>query len=139
MMKKLFLVLTIVSWLGFGITIPIRLSYLNKAKMIQRIQKSTSADLFGDEGIPIGQATMLVIDDPKAFIGGPDANEVYKVDEGYLTEHKVYPLQLKTINFIMFWTKVLSLLGAMVGMVGLTWINQKAKLTKPRPTASDAP
>ena len=136
-MKRLFLVLFLASLIGFGVSSPTRLYYENKAKMVQRIQKSTSADMFGDDGTPVGKPMKLIIDDPKAFLGGPDSDDVYKVDEGYLSEHKIHPLQLKTVDFITFWTRMLSLLGAFLGMVGLAWIGQKRKKVDATATASD--
>lgn len=99
-MKKLFLVLAILSLIGFIATFPVQSSYQGKAKLIQRIEKSASADMFGDEGTPIGQPTEYIIDDPKAFLGGPDDKGIYKVDEGYLKQNNPHPLQLKSVDFL---------------------------------------
>ncbi|MBS1700888.1 MAG: hypothetical protein JST12_04445 [Armatimonadetes bacterium] len=98
-MKKFFFAIAILCALGFLATFAVQSSYHGKAKLIQRIEKSASADLFGDAGTPIGEPAEYVIEDPKAFIGGPDDKGVYQVDEGYLKAHQIYPTQLKTIDF----------------------------------------
>lgn len=98
-MKKLFLALAALSIVGILATFPIHSSVRSKAKLIQRIEKSASADMFGDEGTPIGEPTEYIIDDQKAFLGGPDDKGVYKVDEGYLKQNNPHPLQAKTVDF----------------------------------------
>jgi uncharacterized membrane protein YciS (DUF1049 family) len=98
-MKKLFLAVAILCVLGFIATFPIQSNFHGKAKLIQRIEKSAGSELFGDEGTPIGDPMMLIVEDPKAFVGEPDAKGVYKVDESYLKQNNIYPTQLKSIDF----------------------------------------
>ncbi len=133
-MKKLFFVICVVGILGFVATFPLQSSYHDKAKLIQRIEKSSSADLFGDEGTPIGEPTELIIEDPKAFIGGPDAKGVYQVDEGYLKAHEIYPRQLKTIDFVVGILRIA--FGAAAGFGGLLAYligrKSKASLNEPK-------
>lgn len=115
-MKKISLVLAILSLLVLVATFPIHSNFASKAKLIQRIEKSSSADMFGDEGTPIGEPTQYVIDDPKAFIGEPK-NGVYQVDEGYLKQNNPHPLQLKTVDFFSSITQAVS--GIAVVIFGL--------------------
>ncbi len=124
-MKRAFLILAVLSVLGFVATFPFQSVYAGKAKMIQRIERSASADMFGDEGTPIGQPTMLIIEDPKAFIGGPDEKGVYKVDEGYLKANSIYPRQLKTIDFVASMARIGFGIAAVV--LGLLSWQLKAK------------
>lgn len=100
-------------------TFPIESGYSSKAKMIQRIEKNASASLFGDEGTPIGSPQLMIIDDQKAFIGGPDDKGVYQVDEKYLKDNNIPPLQLKTVSFVLGMSRLgvgaAALLFAVVG------------------------
>lgn len=131
-MKKLFLAFAILSAFGFLATFPVQSRYQSKAKMIQRIQKSASTDLFGDEGIPIGAPMMTIIEDEKAYIGGADAAGKYKVDESYLTAHNIHPLQLKTVEFFVSSSRIgFGIAAALCGLFG--W------RLKRKPIASDAP
>lgn len=132
-MKKFLLVLSVISLLGFVATFPIQSSYHGKAKLIQRIEKSSSADLFGDEGTPIGEPTELIIEDPKAFIGGPDPKGVYQVDEGYLKAHDIYPRQLKTIDFFAGACRVGFALAAVVGGLLTYFIGRRSKTSPSEP------
>ena len=68
--------------------------------MIQRVQSIPGNEMFGDDGTPIGKPMLLIIEDQQAFKGTADDTGTYFVDENYLTEHKIHPLQLKTVEFI---------------------------------------
>lgn len=79
--------------------------YGRDAQLIQLVQPTTQAesDLFGDTsskpGTPIGQPQMMIVRDQGAFLPGTGENGVRYVDDGYLKELGLYPLQLKTVNF----------------------------------------
>ena len=103
LLAKIFAVLAIVL---FAATFPIRDSFAGKAKLIQRVEKPAGDNLFGDSGNAIGSPQMLIIDDPKAFFGEPKPGEPLTVDEGYLKEHNIYPLQLKTVNFFVDYSRI---------------------------------
>lgn len=111
--------MALIQALGFIATFPLQASYHGKAKMVQRVQKTASSDMFGDEGTPIGEPMMTILDDEKAFMGPADASGTYKVDETYLTDHKIHPLQLKTIDFLASMARIGFVIStAVFGLVG---------------------
>lgn len=112
-------IVVILAILTLGISFPVRGAYARKAKLIQRVEKPAGDDLFGEGGTIIASAQMLIIDDSHAFIGEPKAGEPYSVDEKYLKDHNVYPLQLKTVDFFVDYSR----LGAGIALIlaGLTW------------------
>jgi hypothetical protein len=122
-MKTLFLTLAVLCAIAFVLTFPLQSTFRGKAKMIQRIEKSASGDMFGDEGTPIGVPMMQIIEDEKAFIGPADSSGTYKVDEHYLSEHKIHPLQLKTVDFLAS----ISRLGFVLSTILLSIISWKIK------------
>ena len=79
--------------------------YGRDAQLIQLVQPTTQAesDLFGDTsttpGTPIGQPQMMIVRDQGAFLPATGENGLRYVDESYLKELGLYPLQLKTVNF----------------------------------------
>lgn len=87
--------------------------YRSKAKMIQRVEKSSSGELFGDEPTPIGSPSLLIVEDPKAFAGEP-VNGIYKVDEGYLKSKNIYPRQMKTVEFVLGNVRIGAFIGALI-------------------------
>ena len=110
----------------FAVLIPLSITFGNKAKMIQRVERLSSSELFGDEGANIGAPTLLIIEDSNAFIGGPDARNVYKVDENYLKTHKIYPVQQKTIKLVTIMLEIATCCALFLGSAGL-WFAQKSK------------
>lgn len=94
--------------------------------MIQRVERLSSSELFGDEGANIGAPTLLIIEDSNAFIGGPDSRNVYKVDENYLKTHKIYPVQQKTIKLVTIMLELATCCALVFGSAGL-WFAHKSK------------
>lgn len=118
------LVVLIVSVIVLVASFPVASSYHSKAQLVQRVEiDKGAADLFGDASAayrPIGSPQMLIIDDEKAFVDGAGDDNARMVDEGYLTEHKIYPLQLRTVDFVTRWTRIgcgLSFVCALLGLV----------------------
>ena len=111
----------------FAVLIPLSITFGNKAKMIQRVERLSSSELFGDEGANIGAATLLIIEDSNAFIGGPDSRNVYKVDENYLKTHNIYPVQQKTIKLVTIMLEIATCCALFLGSAGL-WFAKKSKL-----------
>lgn len=72
--------------------------FRSQAKMGQIIAKTSSDDLFGGGGTPIGAPTEYVISDPKAW-GPPDEKGIATIDDAYLKANNIYPTQLKTLVF----------------------------------------
>lgn len=89
-------------------------SYASQAKLVQRVLVDQAAlELFGETGTPIGEPQLMIISDPKAFIGvkSPDGAEL--VSEQYLQDNNVYPLQMKTVRYVAGLVR----LGAAVALV----------------------
>lgn len=80
---------------------PVEASYRSKAVLAQRVEKDASAALFdgADAYRPIGSPQLLILEDPKAFLPEPGRDGVKQVDEAYLKDKGIYPLQLKTVEF----------------------------------------
>ena len=123
MFKKLCLLVAVLSAIVLIATVPAYNSFAGKAKMIQRVQKSSSDALFGEEGTPVGEPTLTIIEDPKAFIGEP-VDGVHKVDQGYLDQNKIYPTQLKTVQF---WIESIRLGAGVAGLLGVVLGRWKRK------------
>ena len=94
-------VLAILALISIVVTFPIEGTYASKAKLIQRVEKNECASLFGDEGTKIGSPQQMIIEDPKAFMGEPNAEGIYQVDDKYLKDNNIPPLQLKTVSFVL--------------------------------------
>lgn len=77
--------------------------YKSRALLTQRVQvDKAGAELFGEGTTPIGSAQYMIIDDPKAVVRGTGSKEdPRQVDDGYLQAHKIYPLQLKTVEVVI--------------------------------------
>jgi|CXWL01.1.fsa_nt_gi hypothetical protein len=109
-------VLIVGSLLAYAGTLFVLNTYPGKAKFIQRVEKNEGADLFGESGTPIGSPQLYIIDDPKAFTGKKTANGAEEVDEKYLREHNLYPLQLQSLRFV---AKQVQLVAGAVFLAGL--------------------
>lgn len=99
-------------------SVPVVNSYANKAQLIQRVQvDKSSGDLFGDGSNeqPIGSPQQLIIEDPKAFI--KDKDGVKRVDEAYLNEHKIYPLQLQSVYDVARYVRFVAGIVLLAGLV----------------------
>lgn len=73
------------------------------AALVQRVEPSAAASLFGEEdgpGTPIGSPQRLIVRDPAAFLPGEGEGGVRFVNETYLRERGVYPLQVKTVELV---------------------------------------
>ncbi len=89
---------------GFMASFAVESSYAGRAVLAQRVERDSAADLFDDTGAggtrPIGSPQMYVISDERAFLpeAGPDGSKLLSDD--YLKEKGIYPLQLKTVQFV---------------------------------------
>lgn len=86
-------------------SLPAEHHYEARATLVQRIQQDEAASLFGEAGTPIGSPQRLIIDDHGAFMAGEE-NGVRLVSQNYLDQHKIYPLQLQTIQFFMRYIRI---------------------------------
>jgi hypothetical protein len=92
------------------------------------IQGAGVAALFGNEnevGKPIGSPQRLIINDPKAFLEKTGENGLRFVNDQYLQDNKIYPLQVLTVEFFRNIIAFIAALGSLV-MFGL-W-----RLSKPK-------
>lgn len=84
------------------------------AQLVQRVEPATaaSASLFGDadQGTPVGSPQRLIVRDERAFLPGRGPGGSRLVNEQYLRDQQIYPLQAKTVTFI----RNMLLLGALV-------------------------
>lgn len=102
-------------------------SYARRAQLIQRVERSAGADLFDDAGSPIGSPQLLVIDDAKAFTGGRTQEGAAIVDEGYLKEHGIYPLQMQTVSFVAGNVRLGAIVGLALGLGGYALSRRRAR------------
>jgi hypothetical protein len=98
--------------------------YRGKSKMIQRVQKSTSGELFGDGPTMIGSPMPMIIEDQAAFVGEPQ-NGIYQVDEDYLKAKNIYPRQLKTVEFVLGNIRLAAFLSSLLCGAILFFRNKK--------------
>lgn len=118
---RVFGILAMVAGLiGIPISYLVETNYSGRAKLIQRIESNPGADLFGDAGTPIGSPQKLIIDDPKAFVGEKSADGAELVDEAYLKEHSIYPLQLQTVSYVTRISRWAALAALIIG--ALVWL-----------------
>jgi hypothetical protein len=100
-LRRLFQLLTAVALIGFLLTFVVYHRYASRAQLIQRIEyNETNALLLGEPGPPIGSPQMMIIDDPKAFLAGEGPGGARLVNDVYLREQGIYPLQLQTVGFL---------------------------------------
>lgn len=76
------------------------------AQLVQLVQPDEIgvASLFADSsaapGTPIGSPQTMIISDPNAFIFGVGSSGEKYVNDVYLKTNNIYPLQVKTVNFL---------------------------------------
>jgi hypothetical protein len=105
------------------------------AVLVQRIEPNEAASLFGDSSSPgtsIGSPQIMVIRDEKAFLEGQGENGARFVNDNYLRQNNIYPLQVKTVEFFRNVTAFVAGLGTLL-MVGLlAWTRRSAGPSKTR-------
>ena len=98
----------------------------NGAQLIQRVEPSAVDALFADTtGTPIGSPQMLIINDPAAFIEGQGPEGSRLVNETYLRQNNIYPLQLVTVHFFRNVVSAAALVG-LVLLTGLYWWTRRS-------------
>ncbi len=105
-------------------------TYPGKAKLIQRIEKNEGADLFGETGTPIGSPQQYIIEDPKAFTGKKTTDGAEEVDEKYLRDNKIYPLQLQTVRFIAQQSQLVSGATFILSLIVFFWSKKRISSAK---------
>lgn len=94
------------------------------AQMIQRIEPAdaASASIFGEagQGTLIGTPQLMIVRDPAAFLPGASRTGTRLVDEKYLRDRGIYPLQAKSVWFVRNLTLLASLIMFVLG--GVAWM-----------------
>lgn len=94
-------VLALVALLG---SLAVGTAMTRGATLVQRVEPAASAEaLFGGDtgpGTPLGSPQRVVIRDEGAFLPGTAPGGARYVSEAYLRENGLYPLQVKTVEFI---------------------------------------
>lgn len=107
---------------------PVRNHYASQAQLSQRIERSDSDSLFGSKGAPLGEPQMYIVTDPKAYLPETGEGGVKLLDEAYLNKNGIYPLQLKSVDFALYWTRIGS--AAAIVVCGLVWVLLARRLAR---------
>ncbi len=118
-LRPLWLALTIFGVVVFIASFVISSIITQNAVLAQRIeiQEAGVAALFGAEnevGKEIGSPQRLIINDPKAFLEKTGENGLRYVNDKYLQENKIYPLQVLTVEFFRNITAFVAALGSAI-------------------------
>lgn len=130
MIRRLALFVLFASLLGFGASFVVESSYAGRAKLIQRIKPhdKAMAELLGEAGEPIGSPQEIIVDDPAAFIPAPEGYEgPAMVNDAYLQEKGIYPLQLKTVRYVAGLARWGFLCAAVVALFAAFWLRKRAR------------
>lgn len=100
-------------------------SYAGRARLIQIVEPSEAATLFGDAGNMVGTPQQMIVGDEKAVMPGKGPNGSVLVNSKYLREHGIYPLQLQTVRYVAHWVRILGFCALVGGLVGLGALRAK--------------
>ncbi|NJK44636.1 MAG: hypothetical protein HC933_10430 [Pleurocapsa sp. SU_196_0] len=98
--------------------------------LAQRVEPSEVSSLFADDtpGTLIGSPQRIVIRDDKAFLEGTAADGARFVNEKYLRENNIYPLQVKTVEFFRNIVAFFAGLGAV--LMGVLWWRSQSRVSR---------
>jgi hypothetical protein len=101
------------------------------AVFAQRAEKLEAAELFGDtqEQVLIGSPQKFLALDPKAFMEGTGDQGAKLINDVYLRENNIYPIQVKTVEFFRDLTLLACLLGG--GLMFGLWLLANRSTTRP--------
>ncbi len=123
------IVLAVASTTALIASIVIERFYASQAKLVQRVLVDQAAfELFGETGTPIGGPELMIITDSKAFVGKKTAEGAEIVSEQYLRDHKVYPLQLKTVRYVAGLVRIASLVGLVLAAGALLLLARRQRI-----------
>ena len=113
--------------LAGSIIVPARLS--SQAQLIQRMTPYDAdiAALTGDVGTPIGEPQQMIITDQAAFLPGKLDSGARQVNDNYLKEKGIYPLQVKTVNYVAGLVRLAAASALVVGLIAFLWANSRLK------------
>jgi hypothetical protein len=127
--KTVFKTLTILAGIVFVGSFVVSSLLTRGAVLAQRIEPSVASSLFADggPGTPIGSPQLVVIRDPVAFLEGTTQDGARFVNEQYLRENNIYPLQVKTVEFFRNVVALVAGLGA--ALMGWLWSRASRRAT----------
>lgn len=100
-MKKAITFLLVLIAASFAATFPVEGNYRSKSDMYQLVEPSNEAALFGEIGEKIGSPQMYVVFDQKAVLPSPEGEQTKFLNNTYLKQHGLYPLQMKTVSYLV--------------------------------------
>lgn len=103
------------------------------AQLVQRVEPAdeASAALFGDadQGTLIGSPQLLIVRDEAAFLPEGTVNGARLVNEKYLRERNIYPLQAKSVWFVRNLLLLTSL--ALFALGTVSWLIARRRNVRP--------
>lgn len=102
-MRVLAILCFILAGIGLAViplALGVQVGLSGRAQLIQRVEVSEAASLFGDAGTMIGSPQKMIIEDKAAFLPGEGPEGARLVSENYLKEKGIYPLQLQTVEYL---------------------------------------
>jgi hypothetical protein len=102
--------------------------YGTKAELVQRVKPhdEAMAELTGEVGTLIGPPEKMIIADPKAFVEGTGDGGARLANEDYMQSHRVYPLQLKSVEAVSNYVRLAS--GGALVLLGVAAFALRRKL-----------
>jgi hypothetical protein len=120
-------VVAVLAILAFIATFPIRSNFAGRAKLAQRIEQSNADSLFDSQGAALGEPQLYIIDDPKAYLDGKGDEGQLLLNENYLKQNSIYPLQLQSVDFFATATRIGSGAALVVFGLGSLWFSSRLK------------
>ncbi|SMB80222.1 hypothetical protein [Deinococcus hopiensis] len=124
LLRRLAGTLAVLALLALPISVLVSGGMTQHAALVQRVEPSANAEaLFGGDGgpgTPLGSPQRVIIRDEKAFLPGTGENGARFVSEAYLREHGLYPLQVKTVEFVRNVVAAVSLAALL--LFGALWM-----------------
>ena len=95
----------------------------SKAQLTQRMTPydADTAALTGDIGTPVGEPQSMIIDEERAFLKGKGETGARLVDDNYLKVKGIYPLQVKTVDFVAGLVRLGTATVAGIGLLLFLW------------------
>ena len=125
--SRLTIFVAVLCLLGLIASIFIEGNYAGRAKTYQLVRKSAEAQLFGEVGDKIGTPQEYIVDDEKAVLPEPLEDGTPALDDAYLKEKGIYPLQLRTVREIAGISRLGLGAGLVVSGLLAVWLGRRAK------------
>lgn len=112
---------------GFVATMVLSRGLVAKGELSQLVKPADPAvaALTGEVGAMIGEPQVMIITDEKAILPGKSAGGARMVNQDYLKEQGIYPLQVKTVQFATRVAQYGFGGGALVALIGALWTGKR--------------